>query len=456
MAETITLEPNEVRYEAVIGCDVHRDTVVTFGLQRQPDGTWLQTKEVFPTTPTGLQSFVSWCAERNPQQITMESTGVYWMPPYDALELAGLPIAIVNPAHVKRMDGRKTDMEDAHWLAKITVNGAFTPSYIPTLEYRHLRLAERNVTKMIGDLTSYKNRETKAFMTAGFNLSIFSDQYGKSAMLAKEAILAGKSPEEIADLVKANATSRLKATREQMIEAFNGHLTDEVKMTIKTLRNIYSVLEKQIEEEKERLIQKISGIDNLNFTLLQTIPGISRWAATIILIEIGGAANFLANFANADRFASWTGLCPGNNQSASKRTGSKRRHGNKSLRRILCEAAHSAVRTKDTTFRSKYQGLVIRLGTKRSIVAIAHKILNMVFYVLSHKKAYVDPHKDYQAASCEKNSQRWIKQLMLSKEYDMTVTNLTTGEVMTSEEFKRTFKQHARIAVKEAGMQQAE
>ena len=80
----------------------------------------------------------------------------------------------------------------------------------------------------------------------------------------------------------------------------------------------------------------------------------------------------------------------------------------------------------------------------------------MVFYVLSHKKAYVDPHKDYQAASCEKNSQRWIKQLMLSKEYDMTVTNLTTGEVMTSEEFKRTFKQHARIAVKEAGMQQAE
>ena len=450
MEQVTILNPNEIRYESTIGCDVHRDNVVCYSLEYQADGSWLQTKEIFRTTPSGLQSFVGWCATRSPKKILMESTGVYWMAPYDALELAGLPVCVVNPAHVKRMDGRKTDVEDANWLAKIAVNGSFTASYIPTYEYRHLRLEERNVTRMTENLTSYKNRETKAFVAAGFNLSIFSDQFGKAAMAAKEAILAGKPAHEIAAFVKSTSSRKLKATKEQMIEAFSGCLTDAIKRTIESLRRVYTTLEKEIAAEKAHLIAKVKSMEGIYFDLLQTIPGISEWSATVILIEIGGTNNFLSHFSNADRFAAWTGLCPGNNESASKRTGNKRRKGNKQLRATFCESAHSAVKTKDTTFRSKYQSLVIRLGTKRSIVAIAHKILNMVFYVLSRKTPYRDPHINYQQKSSERNASRWLKQLMLMENFDLVVTNNTTGEILDSKTVKEAQKKENVNSLKEA------
>ena len=269
-------------------------------------------------------------------------------------------------------------------------------------------------------------------------------------MVAKEAILAGKPAHEIVAVVKASSSRKLKATKEQMLEAFSGCLTDEIKRTILSLRRIYTTLEKEIAAEKAHLIAKVKDMEGIYFELIQTIPGISEWAATVILIEMGGTKNFLSSFSSADRFAAWTGLCPGNNESASKRTGNKRRKGNKHLRRMFCEAAHSAVKTKDTTFRSKYQSLVIRLGTKRSIVAIAHKILNMVFYVLSKKTAYKDPHINYQQKSCEKNASRWIKQLMLMENFDLVATNTTTGEVYDSKTFKEAQRKESANALREA------
>ena len=430
------LSPNVIRYESVIWCDVHRDNVVCYSLQRALDGNWLQSKEVFSTTQKGLTEYVEWCNNHEPQKILMESTGIYWMPPYDALERAGLPISIVNPCHVKRMDGKKTDMEDACWLAKVAVNGSFTPSYIPPLEYRHLRLECRNAVKMIENLTSQKNRETKLFKTAGYNLSIFSDQFGKAAMVAKQAILDGKSAEEITNTVRAFCSKKIKATRATMLEAFNGNMTDTIKRTILAVREVYNKLESLIADEKQFLIAKVKELEPKNFMLLQTIPGISEWAATIILIEIGGGESFLQAFANSDRFAAWTGLCPGNNQSANKRTGNKRRKGNKNLRRAFCEAAQAATKTKGTTFQSKYHSLVIRLGTKKSIVAIAHKILDMVYYVLSHQVGYVDPKIDYQKMSCKKNAARWIKQLSLLDDIEITAVYTSTGEVISSKEIK--------------------
>ena len=399
-------------------------------LVRTVDGNWLQTNDVFPTTVTGLGNFVNWCSDIKPQKIIMESTGIYWMSPFDALENANLPIDIVNPAHVKRMDGKKTDEEDAYWLAKIAVNGTFTPSYIPSKEYRHLRLESRNTMKMVESLVEYKNKETKFFNAAGFKFSIFSDQFGKTAMQAKQAVLDGKSAEEVTDLVRANLSKKVKATREEMLEAFSGHLTEPIKRAILSVRAVRDVLESEIASEKEYLINKVKELEGKNSVLVQTIPGISEWNATVVLIEIGGTENFLKAFTNADRFAAWTALCPSNNQSANKRTGNKRRKGNKYLRKALCEAAHAATKTKGTTFKSKYHSLVIRLGSKKSIVAIAHKISDMIYYVLSHQTGYIDPHINYQQKSCKKNISRWVKQLSLLEDYDVSVVNKRTGEVL--------------------------
>lgn len=166
--------------------------------------------------------------------------------------------------------------------------------------------------------------------------------------------------------------------------------------------------------------------------MLQTIPGINDLSAAIILIEIGGSKNFLKAFSTGDNFAGWIGFCPGNNSSNNKRTGRKGRKGNKYLRRILCESAQAASRTKGSTLKSKYQSIKIRLGFKRSIVAIAHKIARLIFFVLQHHNVYIDPQVNYQEISCKRNMSRWLKQMMKCKDVEITATDKRTGVVYDS------------------------
>ena len=367
----------------------------------------------------------------------MESTGNYWMSPYDALEEAGLPISIVNPAHVKGIPGRKTDISDACSLADRGLSGQYKPSYIPPLEFRHLRAVERNLTKQTETLQTYKNRETKFFVTAGYRLSVFSDEFGKTAMTAKQAILDGKTPEEVLACVMAEKGSkRIRASREELLESFQGNLTIHLKKAIESNRRLYSCLEKEIKMNREYIISEIKRLDGKNYKFLQTIPGISELSAAIILIEIGGGDNFIKAFQRGDSFAAWLGLCPGNNDSNSKRTGKKGRHGDRYLRWILCEVAQAAVKTKGTTFRSKFQSLIIWRSYKCYIVPIAHKIAKMIHYVILHQRPYKDPQIDYQALSCKRNRSRWIKKLMECEDIEITVTNTVTGEVYNSQTFK--------------------
>ena len=250
---------------------------------------------------------------------------------------------------------------------------------------------------------------------AGFRLSIFSDQFGKLAMVAKAAILEGKSPEEVLAIVLKeqhfSGGRRLKATRKELLEAFHGNLTKYMKDAIESNRRIYTIIEEEVKKNTASLIDDVKKLDGEAFKLLQTIPGISQLSAAGILIEVGGSENLLRAFENSGRFAAWIGLCPGNNNSANKRTGRKGRKGNKYLRRIFCEAAQGASRTKNSTLHSKYSSLTIRLGRKRSIVAIAHKLSKLVYYVLKHKTGYVDPAIDYEQISCKKNMPRWLKSM---------------------------------------------
>jgi transposase len=141
--------------------------------------------------------------------------------------------------------------------------------------------------------------------------------------------------------------------------------------------------------------------------LLQTIPGIDEIAAAMILIEIGDKMH---RFGSPSRLASWAALCPGNNESAGKRKSGKTRHGNPIVRYLLCEAANAARRTK-TVFRAKYDSLVIRRGHKKTIIALAHKLIRTIYFVLARRKPYRDSTFDYEAASVAKNAPRWIRAL---------------------------------------------
>lgn len=438
MEEQITfLGDMPIYNEAAIGIDVHSDLLCACALKKGSDGQWIKVRQDFSSDIDSILSLVSWSKIHDPDVIIMESTSVYWMSPYDALDAAGLPVAVVNPAFVKGMRGRKTDHEDAAWLAQIGVNGSYRPSFIPSAEFRHLRAECRLVTKQSQELGTIKNRETKFFDTAGFRLgTVFSDQFGQTAMAAKSAILEGKTPEEVLEAIRPlHGFKRLKKGDDELLKAFQGKLTPSIKRSIESNRLDFEHFKSQVEKGKKELINTIKNLEPKNYRFLQTIPGISEWAACVILIEIGGGEKFGKAFRNPEHFASWLGICPGNTDSNGKRVGKKSRHGNAALRRILCEVAQAAVKCKGTTFKSKFQSLIVRLGYKRSIVAIAHKIAKVIHCLIVRQTVYKDPHTDYQAISSKKNAPRWIKQL--SQDYDYKIVNRKTGRVYDSEVIRK-------------------
>ena len=412
-----------------IGIDVHQHILVC-NVRRLENGLWIDESITMPTFIADLDGLVSWCKGFRPQVILMESTGVYWKSIYKALERAELSTRVVNARQVKGMVGKKTDMNDAQWLSKIATLGTYSPSYIPAEQWRDLRCVSRGLTKLIASRQAYKNRENKVFVEAGYRLhSVFTDTFGVNAQIAKDGILAGKSAEEIIQDLK---TSRLKATKEELLKALQGELHEEHKVIINAYRTVLKTLDTEIDRLSNYIISEVSRLEKRNFMLLQTLPGFDELSAANFIIEVGGHA-FLEAFANEERFSSWLGICPGNNESAGKRKSGKSRKGNQYLRRTLCEAAQAAVRTKGTTFQSKYNSLSIRLGRKRSIFAIAHKMARIAYKMLSKQQVYFDPHIDYQLLSTKKNCSRWLKNIArCQSEWEVVATNKRTGEVLTT------------------------
>ena len=140
--------------------------------------------------------------------------------------------------------------------------------------------------------------------------------------------------------------------------------------------------------------------------IIQTIPGFNEISAAMLLIEIGVD---MSRFGNKDRLSSWAGMCPGNNQSAGKKSG-RTGKGDRYVKQILCEVSNSAIKT-ESQFKGFYKGIVIRRGHKRAIIAVGHKLLEIVYIVLSKKKPYKDPEIDYEALTVQRNAPRWIQAL---------------------------------------------
>ena len=420
---------DDILFPTAIGCDVHQKTLVCH-CKQEVTGTLKNFKATFSTNYNELPKFVDWCSQYKPDTILLESTGIYWCTPFDALEEAHLPVCIVNPAHIKRMIGRKTDTADAEWLAKVGRCGSFIPSYIPTKEYRELRVLSRNITKLTAEMQSYKNRENKFFVEAGYRLHIFSDQFGKAATLAKNMILEGKTPEEIVAAIRASKIKKLKATDEELLDAFHGSMATPIRMAIMDCRDSLASAQEKREKEVDFLVNEVKRLDYKNFHLLLTIPGISELSAATILVEYGGGENFLVHFGNAKRAASWSGMAPGNNESGGKRFSGRSRKGNKTLRRTYCEATQAAIKTKGTTLRSKYESLMCRLGFKRAVFAIGKKLCQLVYTVLRNGAPYRDPSIDYQEISFKKNASRWAKAFFNYMGLEVNFTKKDTGEVV--------------------------
>ena len=268
---------------------------------------------------------------------------------------------------------------------------------------RELRLISRQRQKLVSQLASEKNRLHKVLTDGGIRLGVVvSDLHGQSARAMIKAITAGRPPHEVLEL----ASKRLKASREELFDALQGELTASHCFVLDELMRHIEEIEARIARFDARLLEGLASQRNA-LALLQTLPGVDLIGAAMLLVEIGSDMDA---FGSADRLASWVGICPGNNESAGKRKSGRVRKGNLYVRRLLCEFAHAASRTT-SVFKSKFQALIVRRGHKRSIVALAHKILRTIFFMLKRNQHYRDSATDYEALSVQRNAPRWIKAL---------------------------------------------
>jgi len=391
-------------YKRVIGLDIHQAQITACALLEEPDGTMRIEQRQFGGFKRDRRELAHWVASLKPEEVVMESTGIYWKSPYAALEAVGIRAKVVNARHVKHVPGRKTDVGDAHWLARLARAGLLRGSFVPPAKLRELRLIARQRQKLVGQLASEKNRLHKVLTDSGVRLGVVvSDLHGQSARAMVKAIIAGQPPHAVIKL----ASRRLKAAREEIFDALQGELTASHRFVLEELMRHIEEIEARIARFDARLLAELESEHNA-LALLQTIPGVDLIGAAMLLVEIG---TDMDAFGSAERLASWVGICPGNNESAGKRKSGRVRKGNPYVRRLLCEFAHAASRTT-SVFKSKFQSLLVRRGYKRAIIAIGHKILRTLFFMLKRREHYRDSATDYEALSVQRNAPRWIKSLI--------------------------------------------
>jgi transposase len=391
-------------YKRVIGLDVHQAQITACALIEEEDGTTVRiVQRQFGAFKRDRRSLAEWAAALCPDEVVMESTGIYWKSPYAALEAVGIRAKVVNARHVKNVPGRKTDVGDAHWLATLARAGLLRSSFVPPAKWRELRLVARQRQKLTGQLASEKNRLHKVLTDSGIRLGVVvSDLHGQSARAMVKAIIGGQPPHEVLKL----ASRRLKASREEIFDSLQGELTESHYFVLDELMQHIEEIEARIARFDTKLLDELKDERN-TLALLQTLPGVDLIGAAMLLVEIG---TDMDAFGTANQLSSWVGICPGNHESAGKRKSGRARKGNPYVRRLLCEFAHAASRTR-SVFKSKFQSLIVRRGYKRAIVAIGHKILRTLFFMLKRNEHYRDSTTDYEALSVQRNAPRWIKAL---------------------------------------------
>lgn len=390
-------------HRRVAGIDVHRMLHVVTVLIEQPDGSVSKHSREFGGFKRDCRALAEWLAGLEVQLVVMESTGIYWKSVYAHLENAGITAGVVNAHFIKHVPGRKTDMLDSEWLAVLARFGLVRGSFIPPKDLRELRLVSRYRRQLNAMCSSQIHRLHKMLDDAGIKLgAVVSDIHGVSARAMVRGLIEGQSEA----VLLSHARGALKRKTEELAASLDGDLSERHLFVLRHLSESIDALPRQLADIDAYLMRAMQPYAWAH-SLRQTIPGIDATAAALILIEIG---QDMARFGSPERLACWAALSPGNHESAGKRKSGRTRHGNNTLRFILCECANAARMTK-STLASKYRSLMVRKSHKKAIVAVAHKMIRLIYILLSRRQPYLDQTIDYAAMSAKKNAPRWIKQL---------------------------------------------
>ncbi|MEW5961063.1 MAG: IS110 family transposase [Chloroflexota bacterium] len=375
-------------YEQVAGLDVHKKTVAAAVIVRGAEGEWVEAQRTFGTMTADLLVLSDWLTGYGVRQVAMESTGEYWKPVFNILE-ENFEVILVNAQHLSKVPGRKTDQSDAEWLAELMQCGLLKASFIPPVGQRELRDLTRYRTTFIRERATLVNRVQKVLESANIKLaSVASDVLGVSGRAMLEALIAGQaSPEAMAALAKG----RLREKRVQLEQALEGRVKAHHRFVLTELLSQIDGLDETIARFNEQIEAYCRPFEEA-VVLLDTIPGVARETAEIIVSEIG---TDMSRFPTADHLAAWAGVAPGNNQSGGKRRRSKTRKGNKPLGAALNQAAHAAARTKDTYLSAQYHRLARRIGRNKAIMAVAHSILVIAYHLIQRQEPYRELGGDY-------------------------------------------------------------
>lgn len=370
----------EVLVEVGAGADVHKDSV-TVCVMATDGRSVAKTLGRFPTFHDGLVEMRAWLLERGVTHVAMEATGEYWKPVYRVLEGA-FELLVVNAQHVKNVPGRKTDPEDAAWLARLLRHGLLRPSFVPRPAVRDLRDLTRMRRKTIELSARVENRAQKVLEASGIKLgSVLSDVFGVTGRAILEQLAQDKNdPPVLAELAKG----QLRKKKSKIVRALTGSFRTHDAALLRHQLLLHDELQERRAALETEIAIAASAYEEL-IVRLDAIPGINRDAAIAIIGEIG---DDVSAWKNHRHIAAWSGLCPGNHESAGKRKKISVRKGNPFLKSLLVQAATSAVKTKGSYYHAKFVRISKRRGYKRAIVAIAHAMLIAIYHMIRNKETY--------------------------------------------------------------------
>ncbi|MDR3554957.1 MAG: IS110 family transposase [Syntrophobacteraceae bacterium] len=384
------------------GLDVHKEMVSACLITNGPLGAESEIKE-FSTFTDDLIKLRDWLIKADCPIVAMESTGIYWRPVHNILE-GYMEVMLVNARHIKNVPGRKTDIEDSKWLAGLLRCGLVRGSFIPPKQVREWRDLTRLRRTHVESAADYKRRTHKLFESANIKIdSVVSDLFGETGRNLMELLIDKGSEGSSAEVARC-ARGKLKKKVTELHRAIQGYFTDHHRYILASLLKTIGTLEEEIEAISVRLRSVMIEHQGLVGRLMG-IAGISEVTARAILAEIGPT---LETFKSSAALASWSGLCPGNNESAGKRFSGKSPVRKNHLKTILIESAWAAVKVKGSYYRDKYHRLKTRRGAKKAIVGIAHRLLKAIYHVTKHGVAFKDLGEDFLT---RKNAARKLENL---------------------------------------------
>jgi len=369
--------------EKVCGLDVHKDSVFACILDEK--GEKILEKRYGTLTPD-LEKLRDALVEHGAGRVAMESTSIYWMPIWRVLA-PDFVLTLVNPYLIKQLPGRKTDVKDAYWIAQCLQKEMLRGSYVPCEELQQMRQYSRRYMYLSKQIVRIEQRMDNHLQRCNIRFSNYVSNQGKNVSIRKvisSIINKGeRDPEKLCRLVHGRIKN--KHGKDVITASLSGVISDTDVEMFRQCKEELELMEKQQSQCIKLLEELANKYYAKEISLLCTIPGIKTLSAMCILAEVGGD---MKAFFSAAMLIGWAGLRPRNEESAGKIRSRKTLHGNKYLRRILVEVAWSVSRSNKSFLGKKYNQLAKRMKHQKALLAIARKLLVIVFNVLSKKQPF--------------------------------------------------------------------